>query len=210
MDGLMFDTEPLYFKANMKTAEKAGIPFDYSFYKQFIGSSDKDFFDAMYRQFDEEKVTQFKKESGKDLKEALYASAPVLKKGLVDLLSFLEEEGYKTVVASSSEREIVEQLLENAGIRSFFDGIIGGNEVEHSKPDPEIFLKAKELVSEDKLEVLVLEDSLNGIKAANAAGFPVVMVPDLIEPDEEVEKLTLDICHDLHEVLSKIKSEKLI
>lgn len=210
MDGLMFDTEPLYFKANMKTAEKVGIPFDYTFYKQFIGSSDQDFFDAMYRQFDEEKVTQFIAESGRDLKEALFASAPVLKKGLTDLLTYINEEGYKAVVASSSERAIVRQLLENAGIHKCFNGIVGGDEVKHSKPDPEIFIKAKELAGEDTSDVLVLEDSLNGIKAANAAGFPVVMVPDLIEPDDNVRELTLDVCHDLHEVLRKIKSEKLI
>lgn len=210
MDGLMFDTEPLYYKANMKTAEKVGIPFDYTFYKQFIGSSAQDFFDAMYRQFDEEKVTQFIAESGRDLKEALFASAPVLKKGLTDLLTYINEEGYKAVVASSSERAIVSQLLENAGIHKYFNGIVGGDEVKHSKPDPEIFIKAKELAGEDTSDVLVLEDSLNGIKAANAAGFPVVMVPDLIEPDDNVRELTLDVCHDLHEVLRKIKSEKLI
>ncbi|MCC5889538.1 MAG: HAD family phosphatase [Alkalibacterium sp.] len=210
MDGLMFDTEPLYFKANMKTAEKVGIAFDYSFYKQYIGSSEKDFFEAMYNQFDEEKVTHFISESARDLKEALFADSPILKKGLKDLLVYIEEKGYKAVVASSSEREVIHQLLENAGIQNYFDGVIGGNEVNHSKPDPEIFIKAKNLVSEDNLDVLVLEDSINGIKAANAAGFPVVMVPDLIEPDDEVRNLTLDICHDLHEVLNKIKSEKLI
>lgn len=210
MDGLMFDTEPLYFKANMKTAERAGIPFDYSFYKQFIGSSDKDFFDAMYRQFDEEKVDQFVSESAKDLKEALFAKSPVLKEGLIELLQFIQQNDYKAVVASSSERDVVNQLLINAGIQSYFDGVIGGNEVRQSKPEPEIFIKAKDLVSKEFCDVIVLEDSLNGIKAANAAGFPVVMVPDLIEPDDEIRSQTLDVCQNLHEVLSKIKSEKLI
>lgn len=210
MDGLMFDTEPLYFKANMKTAEKVGIPFDYDFYQQYIGSSDKDFFNAMYRQFDKEKVERFITQSGKDLKEALFADEPVLKEGLTELLSFLKANGYKTVVASSSEREIVNQLLLNAGIKDFFDGVVGGDEVEQSKPKPEIFIKARNLIPDQKLDVLVLEDSFNGIKAADAAGFPVVMVPDLVKPDEDIRKLTLDICNDLHEVLRKIKSEKLI
>lgn len=210
MDGLMFDTEPLYFKANMKTAEKVGIPFDYDFYQQYIGSSDKDFFDAMYRQFDKDKVDLFKTYSEKDLKEALFADAPVLKEGLTDLLSFLKEKGYNTVVASSSERHIVNQLLLKAGIKDYFDGVVGGDEVEQSKPEPEIFIKARNLIPDQTLDVLVLEDSFNGIKAAEAAGYPVVMVPDLIEPSEEIRKITLDICHDLHEVLRKIKSEKLI
>ncbi|MCC5895071.1 MAG: HAD family phosphatase [Alkalibacterium sp.] len=210
MDGLMFDTEPLYYKANQKTADKLDIPFDYSFYERYIGASEKDFFNAMYAHFEKSKVDQFIIDSVEDLKTALFASPPVLKEGLKELLDYLHSNGFKTVVASSSEKKVVLQLLKNADFFHYFDGVIGGDEVANSKPHPEIFEKARELIKEDVGPVLVLEDSVNGIKAANAAGFPVVMVPDLIEPDSETEKLTLDICHDLHEVLIKIKSEKLI
>ncbi|PRY83926.1 HAD family hydrolase [Alkalibacterium olivapovliticus] len=210
MDGLMFDTEPLYYKANQQTADKIGIPFDYSFYEKYIGASEKDFFSAMYDHFDESKVDQFITDSVEDLKSVLFSAPPVLKKGLVDLLDFLKENKYKTVVASSSEKKVVLELLENAGLTHYFDGVIGGDEVSHSKPHPEIFEKARQLIDGPISDILVLEDSINGIKAANAANFPVVMVPDLIKPDSHMKKMTLDICHDLHEVLNKIKSEKLI
>lgn len=210
MDGLMFDTEPLYYKANQLTADKIGIPFDYAFYEKYIGASEKDFFNAMYDHFEKVKVEQFIKDSVVDLKAALFASPPILKKGLVDLLEYLKANEFKTVVASSSEKAVVLQLLENANLLDYFDGVVGGDEVVHSKPHPEIFKKARQLIEGDITDVLVLEDSINGIKAANAADYSVVMVPDLINPDSHIEKLTLDICHDLHEVLSKIKSEKLI
>lgn len=210
MDGLMFDTERLYYEANQKTADRIGMPFDYSFYSQFIGVSDKDFFKAMEDRFEKSQVDRFKKESVEDLRALLQATVPDQKKGLKDLLAYLKACGHKTVVASSSERQLVLKLLENAGLTHWFDGVVGGDEVEDSKPQPDIFLKARDLIKEGVSAVLVLEDSLNGLKAAHAAAFPVIMVPDLIEPDEEAKALALDICHDLHEVLMKIKSEDLI
>jgi len=210
MDGLMFDTEPLYYKANQKTADRIGLPFDYAFYEKYIGASEKDFFNAMYQSFDKEKVERFITDSTADLKDVLFAAPPVKKKGLVDLLDYLKSNEYKMVVASSSEREVVKALLVSAEVSDYFDGVVGGDDVTHSKPHPEIFIKASTLAGENLSNVLVLEDSVNGIKAANAAGFPVVMVPDLIEPDDEIRSRTLDVCHDLHEVLTKIKSDILI
>ncbi|EXJ22829.1 Beta-phosphoglucomutase [Alkalibacterium sp. AK22] len=210
MDGLMFDTERLYYEANQKTADRIGIPFDYAFYRQFIGVSDKDFFKAMEERFETNQVDQFKQESVKDLRVLLETTVPDQKKGLKELLTYLKDNGYKMVVASSSERRLVLKLLENAGLYAWFDGIVGGDEVQDSKPQPDIFLKACDLIEGDVSKVLVLEDSLNGIKAAHQAGFPVVMVPDLIEPNAYARTLAQAICEDLHEVLIKIKSENLI
>ncbi|MDZ7834188.1 MAG: HAD family hydrolase [Alkalibacterium sp.] len=93
---------------------------------------------------------------------------------------------------------------------SYFDDYIGGDEVEKSKPHPEIFQKAVQLVGDDNSDVLVLEDSLNGIRAAHSAGYKVVMIPDLIQPTKEAKSMTLDICENLEEILIKIKSEKII
>ncbi|WP_423189643.1 HAD family hydrolase [Alkalibacterium sp. f15] len=210
MDGLMFDTEPLYYRANQKTADALNIPFDYSFYKKYIGVSESDFFEAMYRQFPEKKVNQFIVDSKKDLEDLLFSELPQLKIGLIELLTYLKEKGYKTVVASSSERKIVDKLLRLTDLHIYFDDFIGGDEVAKSKPHPEIFQKAVQLVGNEASEILVLEDSLNGIRAACSAGYKVIMVPDLIHPNEEAKAKTLDICESLEEVLMKIKSEKII
>ncbi|GEK91555.1 HAD family hydrolase [Alkalibacterium kapii] len=207
MDGLMFDTEPIYFKANKKTAKRFDIPLDYPFYEKYIGASEADFFDAMYQAFPEHDVKQFTIDSKKDVEDLLLAELPVMKKGLVELLTYLKEQGYKTVVASSSERKLVEKLLDITGLKTYFDGYIGGDEVAESKPNPEIFQKAVALAGNKESDVLVLEDSLNGIRAAHSAGYKVVMIPDLIQPTEEAEKKTLEICEDLEEILIKIKSE---
>lgn len=210
MDGLMFDTESIYYKANQKTADALSIPFDYSFYEKYIGVSETEYFEAMFSQFPEDKVNQFISDSKKDAESHLFAEPPAIKKGLVELLVYLKENGYKTVVASSSERKLVEKLLDLTNLREYFDDYIGGDEVNKSKPHPEIFQNAAQRVSDTPFEVLVLEDSLNGIRAAYSAGYNVIMVPDLVKPTEEAESKTLDICEDLEEVLIKIKSEKII
>ena len=206
MDGLMFDTEPLYFKGNQITAESVGIPFDYAFYKNYIGASDEDLYQGMYETFEKEKVDAFIENAEKDVEEVLFSDVPVLKKGLVPLLEYLKEKQFKTVVASSSKRHVVQNMLKNAKLTSYFDAIVGGDEVERSKPHPEIFQKAAKLTGVEGSAILVLEDSMNGIRAAHAAGLDVIMIPDLMQPTDEARELTLDVCNDLHEILRKLKS----
>ena len=206
MDGLMFDTEPLYYEANQRTADKLGIPFDYAFYKQFIGASDADFFKAIYQTVPKEKADLFVDESRKDLKELFYSTTPKLKPGLRELLDSLKEDDVRLAVASSSHHELIDTLLEKADLTTYFDAVVGGDEVKQSKPSPEIFLKAAELTGPEHSDVIVLEDSLNGIRAGHSAGFKVIMVPDLIAPDKEAESKTFAICKDLFEVISEIKN----
>lgn len=207
MDGLMFDTETLYFKANQKTAEKVGIPFDYSFYENYIGASDEDFFAGMYESFEKEKVDLFLELSGVDVENELFSTPPKLKEGLLSLLDYLKENNYILAVASSSKRFIVEKMLKNANLTSYFSAVVGGDEVIQSKPHPEIFKKAAALTGVESSQILILEDSLNGVRSAYAAGIDVVMIPDLLAPDNEAREKTLEICNDLHEIIIKLKRD---
>lgn len=78
--------------------------------------------------------------------------------------------------------------------------IVTGDMVEHSKPLPDIYLLACEKLGVQPEEAYAIEDSPNGIKSAHAAGMKAVMVPDLIQPDEEIRKLSFRIFEDLSEV----------
>ena len=88
----------------------------------------------------------------------------------------------------------------DAGLLPYFDRIIGGDQVTHSKPDPEIFLKAADALHAKPEECYIIEDSFNGIRAAHAAGMHPVMVPDLLEPDDEIKALYEEIFPSLVEV----------
>ena len=78
--------------------------------------------------------------------------------------------------------------------------IIGGDEVSRAKPSPEIYEKAWKKVAIPKEKTLVLEDSLNGIRASYDANIPVIMVPDLIQPTDEAKEKTVAILDDLSAV----------
>ena len=112
-----------------------------------------------------------------------------LKPDIVTLLQWIRRQGLKAAVASSTRSDIVERYLEGAGIRDYFSGIVGGEMVEKSKPEPDIFLKAAQLCGLKPEQAVVLEDSENGIRAAVAAGIPVICVPDLKMPEDEVRKM---------------------
>lgn len=207
MDGLMFDTEPIYYKANQKTADHLGMEYSFDVYSQFIGMGDKDYVETMRELYeDQELLDEFFEKSNKVLEYLLLNGRVHLKAGLVELLDYLNAENIPTVVASSTKRELVDQLLDRFDIREHFKAIVGGDEVERAKPDPAIFNKAFDKTEQkDKNHILVLEDSKNGVLAASAAELSVIMVPDMIPADEEVQTYTLKICPDLSAVTDFIK-----
>ena len=198
MDGLMFDTETMYYKANQKAADELGLPFTYDYYAKYIGISDEEFFASMYRDFkDDEKVDAFIKNSRSYLFEQIETAGILVKPGLIELLEFLHERGIGKVVASSSIQSMVQMCLNSANVAHYFDEVVSGDQVEFAKPHPEIFEKAWGLFDGKKEETVILEDSLNGIRAAFDAEISVVMVPDLFEPNEEAAEKTLAIHKDL-------------
>lgn len=209
MDGLMFDTEPIYYKANQKTADSLGMDFSFDTYTQFIGMGSVDYERKMREIYeDDELLNEFFEKSNKVLEYLLLNKKVSMKDGLTELLKFLEEKDIPMVVASSSRRELVDQLLEHLNVRKYFKAVVGGNEVERAKPNPAIFNKAFEKTGIlNKKEALVLEDSKNGVLAANGARIPVIMIPDMIEADEESRKNTIEIYSDLEEVISYIKEK---
>ena len=197
MDGLMFDTERMWatfwepalaalgleYKEGLAEAERgtAGET-SRNIVRQFYGE-DCDanaIIDSLHRVADEE----FQK--------------PVPKKpGLDELLAWLDANHIPMAVASSSRVHVIEGTL------------VSGQQVKHSKPDPEIFLLAAEKLGTDPARTLVLEDSYNGVRAGAAGGFVTVMVPDLLPADDEMRGLYTMECASLNEVLDKLKTGEL-
>ena len=110
-----------------------------------------------------------------------------------ELLEKLKADKIKCGVASSTKTELVNRYLGKAGLDEYFDVIIGGEQVMVSKPEPDIFICACERLNVSPGKALVLEDSENGIRAAKAAGIPVICVPDLKEPSKECRRMVTAI-----------------
>lgn len=208
MDGLMFDTETLGYQAQAELAEEMALPiaFDFDYYLKQVGRSDKDVVTELASDFgDAELAEQFLKKMKERQANIASEKGLPIKKGLYDLLSFLKEAGVVCVVASSSRRSEVSFYLELADISHHFRYQVCGDEVSFAKPDPEIFLSAWKPLGIPKEDCLILEDSLNGIRAAYDAGIEAIMIPDLIVPDDEAKAKTIAILPDLHAVIDWLK-----
>lgn len=207
MDGLLFDTEKIYYQTQQAAADKMGFAFDEEVYKRFIGVSDEEVWQEyfqMYADHGREKIQEFIDESWGAAKEHFKTGEVDLKPGVKELLAELKQRNIPKVVASSNVREVIETLLDHAGIADDFIGIVSADDVQRAKPAPDIFQKALTLLELEPQEALVLEDSQNGIYAANAAEIPVIMVPDMLLPDTELRDKTVAVCDSLLEVGTKI------
>lgn len=119
-----------------------------------------------------------------------------------ECLQFLKDSGYRLALASSTREVVVRKQLQGVGLLDFFEVIVAGDMVVHSKPDPEIYLKACLELGVQPANCVAVEDSPNGLKSARAAGMVTVMVPDRISPNEETKKVTDYLFNSLNEILS--------
>lgn len=124
-----------------------------------------------------------------------------LKPGVIELMEAAKKCGLKIGLATSSRQEYAKEILSKVGIWHYFDGAVFGDQVTKAKPDPEIYLLACGKVDVTPEHALALEDAPAGIRSATSAGMRVIMVPDLVQPDEEIRKLYYKKVETLHEVL---------
>ncbi len=205
MDGVIFDSERAVFDCWRDLAERYGIEGIEKPYMECIGTNaarTKEIMRAAYGpRFPYE---EYAAEVSREYHAKYDGGRLPLKPGIRELLETLKQQGYGIAVASSTRSEVVSNQLRDAGLLSFFDVVIGGDVVTNSKPDPEIFLKAAAALNCPPEQAYVIEDSYNGIRAANAAGMIPVMVPDMLAPDEEMEQKAAYILKDLAAVREQL------
>lgn len=190
MDGVLFDTESLSNKMWYKIADEMGLGDVSQGAIGAIGRNRTDiiqlFYDLYGKDFPSE---EFLERTSKACKDEIQKNGLPVMPGVRGLLDYLKKENYTVGLASSSSRNTILSHLERAGFHDYFEIVIGGDMVKHSKPLPDIYLKACEALSRQPEEVIAVEDSPNGIRSAAAAGMKAVMIPDLVKPDEEIRGL---------------------
>ena len=208
MDGVIFDSERLVIECWKVMAEKYGIENIEEACFECLGINAALTKELMKKRYGETfPYDVYKKEMSAIFHSRAAGGKLPQKKGIKELLTFLKENQIPTAVASSTRREVVMRELEEGGLLPYFDRVICGDMVERSKPEPDIFLKACESLSIDATEAYAIEDSYNGIRAAFRAGMKPIMVPDLAEPTEEMEKLACCILPSLFEVMEYLNGK---
>ena len=129
-----------------------------------------------------------------------------VKKGVKDIFEYIRNNGLNCAVATSTRRESAEKTLHEIGVWDYLDAVVYGDEVEHGKPEPDIFLRAAKAIGVNPSEAVVVEDSINGIKAGYAADMRVVHIPDTIAIDDDIRKLTYMVCADLNGLIDVVES----
>lgn len=208
MDGLLFDTETIYGKEWEKLARLYGFTVSQQMMNDLYGTSGA-FMESIVKHYvPHMDPTRLIMEIFENARKTLSDSVPV-KPGVYELLDYLKEQKVKIAVASSSPMDLIEKNLRLTGITSYFDVIVSGEQVEHGKPDPDIFLLAAKKLGLEAADCYVLEDGINGVYAGVRAGCATIMVPDMAAPNEEIGHICIGIYDSLSAVLNAIKEEKL-
>lgn len=201
MDGLMFDTERIFIEAWDYAGEKMGIGKAGFMILKTLGMNIEKSNEVWREEFgDRYDPAELWKYTEQYLSDFHKKSRVPVKKGLYELLDYLKSNDVKMAVASSTSKWKVERNLQEAEVSHYFEGIVCGDMIEKSKPDPEIYLKACELLGAEPGDTYALEDSKSGLLSAYRAGCKPIMVPDLWQPDEEVLQFVVGVYDDLLKV----------
>ena len=201
MDGLMIDSERVTFEGYQHILSKKGKTITEDFYITLLGKPIKGIFQRFYDVYGNDfPIESVITDVHQYMAERFETEGVPLKTGLVELLKYCREKGYRTIVATSSNRNRVDKILKSADIEQYFDDSICGDEVTKGKPDPEVFLKSCMKLGVNTDEAVVLEDSEAGIQASYAAGIKVICVPDMKQPEPEYAQKTFMIVTDLNKV----------
>lgn len=132
-----------------------------------------------------------------------------LKPGTVELLDSLQAVDCPTAIVTSSTRRAAERHLELAGIRARFEAVLTRDDVVQGKPDPELYLRAARQLGFDPGVCVAVEDSHPGILAAHGAGTMPIMVPDMVQPTDDIRARCVAVLSDLHAVLAMLRQKGL-
>jgi len=200
MDGLLVDTEVMIRDLMVKAALARGTHLPYEVFMRMVGLPN-DASDAVARaHFGADfPLDEFSEEVSVGARAACEIGV-ALKAGVRELLDYLDAASIPRAIATSSSHGAVERTLGPNGILPRFDAIVAAGDYARGKPSPDPFLTAAARLGVAPQDCLALEDSHNGVRAAHAAGMMTVMVPDLLEPTDEMREKTHAIAETLHHV----------
>lgn len=179
MDGVLIDSEEFYFERRMEYFDSINIEPGSRDLSDYVGKTEEDTWQKLVR---DEKLrvrlkkdyAQFQQKNQIDLRQALRVEVP-------QIMRELKKKDKKIAIASSSKRKNIEEMVERCQLTSFIDYLISGEELQESKPHPEIYqISAKKLGG----TAIAVEDSFVGIESAKAAGLYTVALKQEYEVDQ--------------------------
>ena len=207
MDGVIFDTERLVIEFWKEVAKKHNIPNIEHTCIQCLGTNRVRTREIFLENYGADFPFDPYRAEVTELFNTHYKGVPLpTKPGIRELLSYLQEQDIKVGLASSTAQHLVRDEIGTAGLLPYFQTLVCGDMVEHSKPAPDIFLKACEILNADPTKSIAIEDSFNGIRSAHCAGMTPIMVPVQVQPSDEIRTLAFHVMPSLLDVLNWLKT----
>ena len=201
MDGVILDSENLDLSIWTYLGEKYQFEGINEVFRETLGTTLEEAGRILKRTYGEDfPLDQFRAESKEIFIERTKKDGVPLKPGARELLQFLKINGWRIGLASSTSSETVKEELQTVGLYDFFEVVVTGDMVTESKPHPEIYFKACDMFGVNPKEAIAVEDSKNGVRSAAMAGMKVILVPDLVDPDEDTQRLAWKQFPDLFDV----------
>ena len=197
LDGVIVSTDDCHYRAWKKMADEEGIYFDWEINNRLRGVSRMTSLDIVLERADKEYSESEKlalaERKNNYYKELICELTPNdILPGAMETLEKLKENGIKIAIGSSSKNTPI--ILKQIGLDNFFDAVSDGNNITHSKPDPEVFLKAAEMLKIAPEDCMIVEDADAGIEAGKRAGMKTLSVQGAKGADFEFKDLK---CRDL-------------
>lgn len=211
MDGLLFDTELIYFECYKKAAREKGLLFTKELFESCVGISQADAARLIRHHFGPDfNPDLLHARTYAHFEKYLKEGGPIhFRPGAKEAVEFFYRRGLKIALASSNITRWAEHFLAMGGIRKYFSAVTTSNDVTHPKPDPEVYLVSAKKLGADVSQCLVFEDSVAGATAAISAGMRTCVVPQLRQPDSfvrqnafKIYKSLKDIYPDMDELLA--------
>ncbi|PTS91201.1 MULTISPECIES: HAD family hydrolase [unclassified Caulobacter] len=206
MDGLLLDTEIVYRAAMIEAGATFGIQFTGEIYAALVGRTNPESAVLLRGLYGEDfPVQAYFERVWNDVEDLLEAETR-LKAGVVEILDYLDDRGLPRAIATSNGMPAVERYLGRFDLQRRFHAVVAHADVTRHKPHPDPYLEAARRIGIDPAACLALEDSHPGVRAAHAAGMMTVMVPDILDPNEEMHDKCVHIADSLHVVLDLLKA----
>jgi HAD superfamily hydrolase (TIGR01509 family) len=188
LDGVIIDSEPVHFMLEKQMFEELKIAVPFEEHNSYVGMSSENMWETIVNKhnliYSAKNLVQKKHELY--LKHLLGEENVYPIRGVAELIKDLYKNNFILTVASSSPLEVIDAVLKKFDLSKYFIATVSGTELIHSKPHPEIFLRAAEFANCEPRECIVIEDSENGVTAAKAAGMKCI---GFLNPNSGVQNL---------------------
>ena len=192
LDGVIVSTDDCHYRAWKKMADEEGIYFDRTINNRLRGVSRMASLDIVLekskREYSADEKRELAERKNNYYKELICELTPNdILPGVSEKLNLLKDNGIKIAIGSSSKNTPI--ILKQIGMDKFFDAVSDGNNITHSKPDPEVFLKAAEMLGVEPEYCMIVEDADAGIEAGKRAGMKTLAVHGASGSDYSAENL---------------------